>query len=222
MIISPGRKYIFVHIPKTGGTSMALMLEGRAMKDDLLIGDTPKARRRKRRLADLRPAGRLWKHSSLADIVGVVSLEDMYDCFVFTMVRNPWDRLVSYYYWLRGQSFSHPAVGMAKVLTFGDFVLDPATQDSFAKAPFGSYLTVDGRDYGSHYIRLEHLAEDMTPLATHLGMRLPALTQENRSERTADWRPYYTDLTAEAVARFAATDIARFGYGFDDFGREKS
>jgi hypothetical protein len=47
MIISPGRKFIFVHIPKTGGTSLALALEDRAMKNDILIGDTPKAKKRR-------------------------------------------------------------------------------------------------------------------------------------------------------------------------------
>ena len=50
MIISHGRQYIFVHIPKTGGTSLALALEARAMKDDILIGDTPKAKKRRQRL----------------------------------------------------------------------------------------------------------------------------------------------------------------------------
>lgn len=49
MILSRGRRFIFVHIPKTGGTALALSLEGRAMKDDILIGDTPKARARSRR-----------------------------------------------------------------------------------------------------------------------------------------------------------------------------
>ena len=43
MILSRGRKYIFIHIPKTGGTSLALALEARAMKDDIMLGDTPKA-----------------------------------------------------------------------------------------------------------------------------------------------------------------------------------
>ena len=69
MIISPGRRYIFVHIPKTGGTALASALEGRAMKDDILIGDTAKARARKGRLlgaksAGAKSAGRLWKHST--------------------------------------------------------------------------------------------------------------------------------------------------------------
>ena len=72
MIISRGRRYLFVHIPKTGGTAMAMALEARAMKDDILIGDTPKAQKRKRRLKDIKTAGRLWKHSTLADIDGLI------------------------------------------------------------------------------------------------------------------------------------------------------
>lgn len=57
MIISHGRKYIFVHIPKTGGTLLALALEGKAMKDEVLIGDTPKAKKRRKRVKDLQTTG---------------------------------------------------------------------------------------------------------------------------------------------------------------------
>ena len=73
MILSRGRRFIFVHIPKTGGTALSLALEDRAMKDDILIGDTPKARARKGRLVGVKSAGRLWKHSTLSDIAGLVT-----------------------------------------------------------------------------------------------------------------------------------------------------
>ena len=89
MILSRGRRYIFVHIPKTGGTAMALALEGRAMADDILIGDTPKAVKRRGRIKGLETAGRLWKHSTLADIEGMVTREEMDDFLIFTLVRNP-------------------------------------------------------------------------------------------------------------------------------------
>ena len=80
---------------------MTLALEARANADDIIIGDTPKAKRRGKRLADLTPAGRLWKHSNLRDIVGIVDASAMQDYFVFTIARNPWDRMVSYYHWAR-------------------------------------------------------------------------------------------------------------------------
>lgn len=103
MIISHGRNYIFVHIPKTGGTALSLALEDRAMKDDILIGDTPKGIQRRKRLAALTPKGRLWKHSTLCDIDGIVTPSELSEMFCFTMVRNPWDRMVSYYHWLTEQ-----------------------------------------------------------------------------------------------------------------------
>ncbi len=214
MIISAKRRYIFVHIPKTGGTSMALALEARAAADDILIGDTPKARKRKQRLKGVRAAGRLWKHSTLRDADGLIDRAQMRAFFVFTLVRNPWDRLVSYYHWLQDQSFDHPAVELAKTLEFEAFALHPSTAAAFRTAPYASYLTgPDGVDYGDLYIRLEHFAEDAAPLERHLGFSLD-LPHENASRRRTSHREYYSDASRQAVGAFCAEDITRFGYRF--------
>ncbi len=211
MIISTQRRYVFVHIPKTGGTSMALALEGRAAKDDILVGDTPKAQRRKTRLAALKTPGRLWKHSTLRDIGALINPADF---FVFTLVRNPWDRMVSYYHWLRDQRFDHPAVRLAQAYDFKDFLHDPQTQMSLQKNSYQSYMIDDaGKDQCNLYARLEHPA-DLAPLWKHLAFKV-SIPHENRSDRQRDWRIYYDAETAEIVKEKAGEDIARFGYTFD-------
>lgn len=216
MILSRGRRFIFIHIPKTGGTALALALEARAMKDDVLVGDTPKARARRGRLAGVKTAGRLWKHSTLADIAGLASDDEIADFFTLTLVRNPWDRVVSYYHWLRGQGFAHPAVGLAKAQGFSGFLNHPQTVMALTLAPYGSYLRdARGQERASLFARIEHLTEDLAPFEAHLGFRLPVLARVNESERPRDWRGFYSDADAGLVARIAAEDITRFGYRFD-------
>ena len=104
---------------------MKLALEARARADDIIIGETPKAKQRRKRLADLTPAGRLCKHSTLRDIDGIVDVPAMQDYFVFTIGRNPWDRMVSYYHWAREQSFDHPVVRAAAEHDFAEFCITP-------------------------------------------------------------------------------------------------
>ena len=214
MIISPGRNFIFVHIPKTGGTSMMLALEDRAKKDDILIGDTPKAKRRRKRLKGIQTAGRLWKHSTLADIDGLVSTAEIESAFVFTLVRNPWDRMVSYYHWLRTQAFDHPAVTLAKQVDFTTFLNDPGTRSAMRAAPYGHYVTdAQGRELCDCFIRLEQFEEDSGPLWDHLGFRLD-LPVNNQSTRDRDYRTYYTQSDSALVRSLFAADIERFGYSY--------
>lgn len=215
MIISPGRRYIFVHVPKTGGTALSLALEARAHADDILIGDTPKARRRRGRLQGLAARGRLWKHATLADIEGVVNAADLPRYFVLTLVRNPWDRVVSYYHWLRMQQFDHPAVTLAKGRDFAGFLQEPWLQESLRRSGYASYVqAADGQEHCDLFARIEHLDADLAPFEAHLGFTLTPLPHHNRSARAAGHRGHFTDRTAAIVADFAAADIARFGYSF--------
>ncbi len=215
MIISPGRRYILVHIPKTGGTALALALERRVLRDDILIGDTPKARARRARVKALKSHGRLWKHSTLADIDGVLSEDEIAAMFTLTLVRNPWERVLSYWHWLRGQGFAHPAVGLAKALSFKDFLAHPQTRSSLSAWPAAAYMrTRSGVERASLYARLEHLEADLAPFWDHLGFRL-AVPKANVSDRPGDWRGAYDAASRALVAEVCGEDIDRFGYRFE-------
>lgn len=219
MIVSPGRGYIFVHIPKTGGTALALALEAKARADDILIGDTPKARRRRHRLRGLATAGRLWKHSRLADIEGLVDRTDFPRFRIFTIVRNPWERLASLYHWLRVQSFDHPQVRLAKALDFAGFLAAPEVEAAFRASPSAAYLQDGaGTEHCTLWLRHDRLSDDLPRLEALLDLRLPPLARVNASDRPTDWRSLYTDRTAARVAAICAEDIARFGWRFEPGG----
>lgn len=194
---------------------MALALEDRAMKDDILIGDTPKAVNRRKRLKDLQSSGRLWKHSRLTDIYGLVSQDEIESYFTFTLVRNPWDMLVSYYHWLLEQGFDHPAVTLAKANDFSGFINADHTKLTMRASPYGHYMKDRGGVLQCDlFIRLEHLNQDILKLQDHLGFSLGQIAPANASKRGADYRSYYNATDTELVADICAQDIGRFGYKF--------
>jgi len=185
------------------------------MKDDIMLGDTPKAKRRRHRVKGIQSRGRLWKHSTLADIEGLVDKDVLDGLFAFTLVRNPWDRAVSYYHWLRDQQFEHSAVNLARRLSFADFVVRPQICESFRRNPAGQYMRgSDGVEHCDAFIRIEYFEQDAAPLVDHLGFDL-TLEIKNTSKRNADFRQYYTDKTAESIADCCSEDIKRFGYSFE-------
>ncbi len=185
------------------------------MKDDILIGDTPKAARRRKRLKDVQSSGRLWKHSRLTDIYGLVTQEEIEDFFTFTLVRNPWDMMVSYYHWLQDQTFDHPAVALAQQLDFSGFLNDPHIKVTMRAAPYGQYMKDrNGVERCDSFIRLEHLSQDTAMLEGHLGFSLGNVPVANASQRDADYRSYYSEADAACIADLCAEDILRFGYAF--------
>jgi hypothetical protein len=92
MIISHSKNFVFIHLEKTGGTSIEFALDPILSDNDIIIGSTPRGE------AEEGMYGHLWKHSSAQDIKSYLGdqWEGMYK---FATIRNPIEIVISLYYY---------------------------------------------------------------------------------------------------------------------------
>jgi hypothetical protein len=209
VLISDERRMLFVHIPKTGGSSVEQLLR-EACPDARTVG-----RQRHARLQ------RILRHEP-----------GLADYFSFGFVRNPWSRMVSWYSMIDtwnhrwGPASGRPQEGqwgstrdgnplwraVAAYADFEEFVLRGTAEHDRLAMPQVDYLVADDRrvDFVG---RTEHLAEDITTL--HHELDLPAIELPHRNARSSgSWRDYYTPRARDRVAEVYAKDVAEFGYHF--------
>ena len=201
-MISLQKRFLFVHIPKTAGNSIQSVL--RDYSEDELV-----ALRAEQdgieRFGLRNPKYRIKKHSTLSEYYDALGDEQFRSLYKFTCVRNPWDRMVSYYFtptqkpetWNR-KKFRET---ISKAVSVSDYLrLDNSEGDPFANVDC--------------IMRFENLAADFRTLCNAIGISPPALPQYNRSNRE-HYSKYYDDELRELVrARFAA-EIERFNYKFE-------
>ncbi|MGN6553885.1 MAG: sulfotransferase family 2 domain-containing protein [Verrucomicrobiota bacterium] len=186
---------IFVHIPKCAGTSIRKSLP-------LQLGG----------------------HKSLAGYHTVLPEKVFQQCLTFTFVRNPWDRLVSAFFFMKnpslGSSQKWERRNLAAFHDFDSFVrgwVTPANVCSYSHfRPQFHYITLQNRLAVNFIGFCENLPEDFSIVCRKLNV--PATLREDNCNpiRTRDYKEYYTDETRRIVAEVYAEDIALFGYSFDN------
>ena len=144
----------------------------------------------------------------------------------FTIIRNPYDRVVSLYhhhakhYGPAKENRSGPLHRFARIFRrkadFAAYVnaLDP---DQRLHANLRSFLCdSSGRWLVGDILRFESLDTELPALLSELGVTplegdLPRL---NGSPYRADYRTYYNRRSRQRVGDLYAEEIERFGYGF--------
>lgn len=235
MIISHEYKFIFIHIGKTGGTSIEKVL------CEHLNLDFEQTKRN--------PEEEWWKHIWAKYMKEYIGEEIWNDYFTFAFVRNPFDLILSlysmytqypeytnkkdhedlYHPWNQYQDFEDFILSMGERKHEPDdkwrLQLDTLGAEKTMKIWYflenlqTSYLTNSwqGKEEGSGEIlvdfvgRYENLTEDFHKVCLHLGLPKLDLIHYGSTKH----RPYqelYTEKMKEIVYEHSSLDIERFGY----------
>ncbi|HET6345537.1 MAG TPA: sulfotransferase family 2 domain-containing protein, partial [Myxococcota bacterium] len=205
MLIIDDPRVLFIHIQKTGGTSV-----------------TARLRDRYPTVATLSK-----KHSTFADATAALG-DEVGSYRVVTFVRNPWERLVSWYSMIvqRVEQAGSTSNGrwlfvLERARTFEEFIMccDAAFDERGGYAR--DYLT-NQLDYladawqrarSVHVGRYEAFADDARRIFDEVGLPLGELPVVNGSQHE-HYSVYYSARTRDIVAKRYRRDIDAFGYTF--------
>ena len=140
---------------------------------------------------------------------------DFGSAWKFTIVRNPWDRTVSAFFYLkkhfsrlsmdiRSMSFEHFVIN---VLQKHGSALDAHFEFQFPKAFH------DGNCFVDFIGRMEKIESDWETIARSISAP-PDLPHRNKSKHK-DYRSYYSPKTVEVIMDLYSEDIDKFGYSFE-------
>jgi len=212
MILSKKNRFLFIHIPKTGGTSLGRSIIPFLSSNDEYYGYDAggEARSRKNRFLMNDDNSLLLprKHSKMLQVKSMYENINFDQYFKFAIVRNPLDLFVSlYFFWTQTNQKWHPKkVEAIKKLTFKEFIFSKehkVNQSSFL-IDENNKLIVD------KIIKLENIDEDLDTLNFQLGFNLN-LGHHNKTHHN-HFLDYYDDDTIEFIRNKWKTDFELFNY----------
>ncbi|MGY5850386.1 sulfotransferase family 2 domain-containing protein [Salegentibacter sp. F14] len=215
-MISHQHKTIFIHIPKTGGSSIYKFFH----PDVPLIPDTPNYNihygwcpKRKFYL----------QHATAFQLLdtGLISKEIWNKYFKFTIVRNPWDRSYSDYLWAMRTSAIKDSF-RNYITAGGDFEKIFSNQDHPGykgdhlkqQKDFFEEKGIYSVDYVGSF---EKLPSHMKFISKKVGLNKKFDIKINEStSRHSHYSFFYTKTRKKLVEQYYHDDIVRFNYTFEE------
>lgn len=189
-MINNTNKFIFIHIPRTGGTSIEVPFFKKASAGGM---------------------GMQTKHSNMW--MWKEKMKDDWDMYYkFTFIRNPWDVVISKYLcgWYNSDLGGNIGHTSGKSLEY--FLDNYTTPDHEHGDTFLEYFDPDEMDYIGRY---ETRAEDMEEISEQIGCKLDSSVRSKATGKKKHYTEYYDSTTREMVADKYAGDIEMFKYTFE-------
>ena len=208
MKLSHSHKFLFIAIPKTGTTSVGNILANFSSKVGRYKGD---------------------QHVTYSFLKESLKTKlDFDEYFKFSVVRNPWDRLVSVFHFLNINNESTELVAprtrnrlfnrhIKKYKgNFKDFVRGVDIDQILHTREQYSFVCNDKYDIELNFIcKLENLQEDFDTICDKIKIPPQQLPHKNKSKHK-HYSEYYDEETKSIVAEKYAKDIEYFGYKFGE------
>jgi hypothetical protein len=207
MLISYRKRFLFVHIFKTAGTSITNSLAPYSYRP----GSTRPANWLAFLTTDWKKIHRtpIKKHATALEIQASLDSEIFDSFYKFSFVRNPWDWQVSLYHFILDRPYN-PGYEATKAMgSFRNFALSREKSD-FTQT--GCLVDETGNLLVDFVGRFENLEVDFQTICKRVGINA-TLPHINKSDRLG-YRDYYDEETRALTARLYAEDIERFGYTF--------
>lgn len=187
---------IFVHIPKNAGLSVSYTL----------FGNTGGS------------------HRKIKHYKAKFAKTTFRKFFKFTFVRNPWDRVVSTYFFLKEGGITEKDAkwseeNLSRFENFEEFVREWLNNENANSSLHFQeqhlFLSDEEGNFPLDFIgRFENLEEDFKKVCSRLGIERD-LDNKNSSNRKRDYKSYYSAETRAIVAKVYEKDIQMFNYAFD-------
>lgn len=217
MLLSIKYNFLFVHIAKTGGTSVRAALQPLRWRDPWYYPQFLCSRLS--HLSRHRLGSKFPRHARIVAAKELLPETFFNELFKFAVVRNPWDLQVSSYHHIRRE---RPHL-MTHIRDFDQFIrwkLDPERPyqyhvDTSIQSQLDYLIDLQGNvlvDFIGHY---ESLTEDFETILQRIGIQGLSLPHKRQAkDRDKDYRSYYSDELAELVADHFKRDIEALGYQF--------
>ena len=202
-MISHEHKFIFIHIPKCAGSSI----------EQSLFGEPHVEWDQKRKI---------WKQHATAAQIREYYCNDYNSYYSFAFVRNPWDKIVSDYFWI--QKNWRIKDTFKNYLTLKGKFNDPRLRFPPTShrtrydhiIPQCNFILDDKDEAIVKFIgRFENLQSDFDTICDKIGIPRKELLYTNRTWHD-HYTKYYDDETRQIVAEKYAKDIEYFGYKFGE------
>ena len=209
------KKILFIHIPKTGGTSITKALSGdrshTTLRHHLLFKKRYIPNFFQNKKQNIIVSSRIiYEQKFLKNKVPLI--DENYK--KITIIRNPWARAVSWYKDVMRHENHRKGHGITNDISFKKFLLSYGNK-SWALRP-QTYWLIDweGNIYIDLICKLENLNKDWPKICDFLSINNLELPHINQSPDNYEWKNYYDNETKKYVEKKYSFEIKKFEYEF--------